>query len=117
MKELHARLMITQEGLECFFAPALAAQPDVRAAGSADNSAVGPTPAVAAECTLKQIEALQRELAAVQESAGVTRGLGVLTSSAGRPDEGTATRAPMRHPGWPSMASKRRSSLLKVPRP
>ena len=74
MKELHARWMITQEGLEWLIAPALAAQPDVRAAGSTDNSAAEPTQAAAAESTQaamrKQIEALQRKLAAVQESAG-----------------------------------------------
>ena len=38
MKELHARGMIVQEGLEFFFASVLAVQPDVHDAGSTDNS-------------------------------------------------------------------------------
>ena len=48
MNELHAREMIAQEGFECPFAPELTAKPDVRAAGSTDNSAAEPTPAAAA---------------------------------------------------------------------
>ena len=39
MKELNAGGMIVQGGLECPFAPALTAPPDVRAAGTTDNSA------------------------------------------------------------------------------
>ena len=74
MKGLHARGMIVQEGFEFFFAPALTTQPNVRAAGSTDNSAAGPTPAAATESTQaamrKQNGALQHELAAVKESAG-----------------------------------------------
>jgi len=38
MKGLHARGMIAQEGLEWLFAPALTAQPDVRAAGCRDQA-------------------------------------------------------------------------------
>ena len=61
MKGLYSRGMIVQESYEFFFAPALTAQPDVRAAGSTDNSAAEPTPAAAAEPTQaamsKQIEA------------------------------------------------------------
>ena len=68
-KELHARGMIAQEGPGWFFAPALTAQSDVRAAGSTDNSAAEPSPAAAAESTQaamrKQIEDSQRELEAV----------------------------------------------------
>ena len=74
MKGLHARGMIFQEDFEFFFAPALNAQPDVRATGSTDNPSAGLTPEAAAESTQaamrKQIEAFQRELAAVQKSAG-----------------------------------------------
>ena len=87
LKELHARGILVQEGLEFFFDPALSAPPDVRGSGSTEDSAAeaaestdvrdaGPTEdsaAVAAESTLaamrNQIEASQRELAAVQESA------------------------------------------------
>ena len=96
MKEPYARGMVVQEELECPFAPTLTAQPDERAAGSTESSAAEPTPAAAAgsaQTTMaKQIEALQRELAAVQES--VTRDLEVLAISAGRPDEATAAHAP-----------------------
>ena len=70
--EIYARRVVVQEGLECPFAPALAAQPDVRAAGSTKNPAAKPMPAAAAKFTQaamrKQIVALHRELSALQES-------------------------------------------------
>ena len=63
-KGLHTRGVIVQEGPEFFFAPA----------GSTDNSAAELTPEAAAGSTQaamrKQIDALQRKFAAVQESAG-----------------------------------------------
>ena len=52
--------MVVQEDLGFFFASALAALPDVRAAGSTENLAGEPTPAALAELTqadmLQQIE-------------------------------------------------------------
>ena len=39
MKELHARGMVVQEGFGFFFDSALAAQPDLRDAGSTEDSA------------------------------------------------------------------------------
>ena len=67
-------------------APALTALTDERAAGLTENAATEPIPAAPAESTqaamLKQTEALQHEFAAVQDSAGVPRDLGLLAISA-----------------------------------
>ena len=79
MKWLHARGMIAQEGREWLFAPALAAHPDLRAAGSTEDLAA------AAELTqagmLQQVEELQRHLAAVRASVGEPRNPGAITIS------------------------------------
>ena len=51
IKGLNTHGMVVQKVLEFFFAPALIAQPDVRAAGSTDSPAAEPRPAAAAEST------------------------------------------------------------------
>ena len=76
IKQLHALGMIVQEDLEFFFAPALAAQPEVRADGPPEDLAAndGSPEDLAASAELKQaamlrqIEDLQRQLTAVQAS-------------------------------------------------
>ena len=79
MKELHARGMVVQEDLEFFFAPALAAQPDLRAVGSTEDLAEAAELKQAA--MPQQIEDVQRQLAAVRASDGAPRSLGVITIS------------------------------------
>ena len=76
IKQLHALGMIVQEDLEFFFAPALAAQPEVRADGPPEDLAAndGSPEDLAASAELKQaamlrqLEDLQRQLTATQAS-------------------------------------------------
>ena len=62
IKQLHALGMIVQEGLEVFFAPALTAQPEVRADGPPEDLAAndGSTDDLAASAELTQAAMLQQ---------------------------------------------------------
>ena len=79
MAALHARGMIVQDDLEFFFVPALAAQPNVRAAGSPEDLAAASE--LKQTAMLQQIEDLQRQLAAVKDSVDEPCAPGVLTIS------------------------------------
>ena len=77
---LHARGVIVQEGLEFFFDSALAAQPDVHDAGPTEDPAAEAAKSTQAAMR-KQIEDLQRQLAAVRTSEGEPRSPEVITIS------------------------------------
>ena len=100
---LHARGVIVQEGLEFFFDSALAAQPDVHDAGPTEDPAAEAAKSTQAAMR-KQIEDLQRQLAAVRASDVEPRNPGVITIS----DLAATPR--------PSVPSKWRSSSLTLPR-
>ena len=70
--------MVAQVYPEFLFDPALAAQLDVRDAGTTGDSAAEASGSTQAAIP-KQIEALQRELAAVRASDGEPRSSGVIT--------------------------------------